>query len=633
MINTDLELLAPAGKWDVLERVAQAGADAVYAGGKRFNMRMLRPDFNFSDLELRRAVDYLHDQGKRLYITVNSLYYDEEMSELSDYLSYLQDINVDALIVQDLGVAGLHRKLKLNLPMHASVQMGISSSSAVNFLETLGFRRIILSKNLSLQEIHTIHQETNLAIEFFAHGDLCISHTGQCFFSSMIAGESANRGRCVKPCRWEYCLENNNTLLSPGYYLAHNDLNVYPHLLELAKAGVQSFKIEGRMRDAEYLAFLIQTYRRALDQIADKKGQYQIDNHDVQALEEKRIRNFSSASLFGPIEIDSIGIDGSREPKFPTAPLPTARLKFDDFKPYTDGPQTVPQLVVKVGNLESLHHLKNRQIGYVILGIEKMRQGNSGWSWQKMVEAINFCREFDLPLVLETPRIVMPKDIGNICNILDRMLDYSLQAIMVNDLGSLQEASLRGYNLYGGIGLNISNSEAGQLMASRSLSRLTASPELKFDNLLGLLESEQIVDVVVHGPQCGFITDFCLMRAAAGDRQRPCSVHCEQEPAFLIDELGQRYQVCSDSQCRNHVFLPLDLCLFTFLPDLAKAGTAGVRIEGQYMSAQEMSEVIEIYQEGLQQLSQGQWNSLLYQRLLQQYPHGLTSGWFVNRPI
>ena len=181
MLNNQVELLAPAGKWDVLQSVAQAGADAVYAGGKRFNMRMLRPDFNFSDRELKQAADYLHDLGKRLYITVNNLYGNDDLSEIQDYLFFLQEIKADGLIIQDLAVAKIHREMGLTIPMHASVQMGVGSSSAVKFLESLGFSRVILSKNLNLQEIEDIHSNSNLGLEFFAHGDMCISHTGQCF--------------------------------------------------------------------------------------------------------------------------------------------------------------------------------------------------------------------------------------------------------------------------------------------------------------------------------------------------------------------------------------------------------------------------------------------------------------------
>ncbi|NLP23354.1 MAG: hypothetical protein GX382_02350 [Syntrophomonadaceae bacterium] len=631
MYNTNLELLAPAGKWEVLQSVAQAGADAVYAGGKRFNMRMLRPDFNFSEQELRQAADYLHEQNKRLYVTVNNLYYEDELAELQDYLYYLQEIEVDGLIIQDLAVAEIHGKLGLTIPMHASVQMGIGTSSAVKFLESLGFSRVILSKNLSLHEIKDIHQHSNLGLEFFAHGDMCISHTGQCLFSSLIAGKSANRGRCLKPCRWKYELELGDCQLLPGYYLAHNDLCLYPHLLELVQAGVASFKIEGRMRDSSYLTVLIKAYREALDRIIQLQDEYKTDGYALQNLHENRIRDFNSAGLWGPIEIDCIGVDGSREPYFPTAPVEVISLQSHDFEPQAYKAATIPQLIVKVSNLEALKRLKDQSIGYFVLGLEKMRPGNWGWSWHELVAAMEYCQEQGLEYVVETPRIVMQQDLERVKTQLDRLGSYAWQAVMVNDLGSWQEGRLRGYTLYGGAGLNICNSRGGQLVTDQGLSRFTATGETSFADLLALLDAGLLVDVVVHGSQCALITDLCLIKAAAGNTEQPCPVFCQDERAFLRDELGQHYEIRSDEQCRNHVFLPQQLSLYNFLPILTKAKANGLRIEGQYMPDRELYEVVSIYQEGLQQLSVGQWNSEPYERLLRLYPEAITSGWFANR--
>ncbi len=248
MSTSKIELLAPAGNWEVMQTVINAGADAVYAGGKRFNMRLLRKDFNFSDEELLNAVDYLHERGKNLYITLNNLYFDYELAELTDYLYYLQSIGVDALIIQDMGLLDIYNNLGLSVPLHASVQMGIGSLEAVQKLEELGFKRVILSKNLSLDEIAYIHKHSNLGIEYFAHGDLCISHTGQCYFSSLLVGECGNRGRCIKPCRWRYRLSDDDGETDFQYHLAHKDLMLYPHVADMVRAGISSFKIEGRMR-------------------------------------------------------------------------------------------------------------------------------------------------------------------------------------------------------------------------------------------------------------------------------------------------------------------------------------------------------------------------------------------------
>jgi U32 family peptidase len=229
-----LELLAPAGRIEALHSVVEAGADAVYLGGKRFNMRALKTDFNFADEEIAEAVQFLHQHHRKLYITVNNLYNGEEIDDIADYLLFLQGLGVDALIVQDLGIINLCQEMQLKLPLHASVQMGIANLEAVKILEEKGFQRVILSKNLGLDEIRAISTGSSLGIEFFIHGDLCISHAGQCYMSSFIAGESGNRGRCRKPCRWPY--EYWPIMISASILICHNWLQPASALLK-SRAG------------------------------------------------------------------------------------------------------------------------------------------------------------------------------------------------------------------------------------------------------------------------------------------------------------------------------------------------------------------------------------------------------------
>jgi putative protease len=236
MLDHKLELLAPAGKWEVMESAVEAGANAVYLGGKRFNMRMFKSEFNFSNEELINAVDYLHEKDKKIYVTVNNLYFEDEIEGLKDYLLFLDEIKVDALIIQDLGIFDLHNEMGLKIALHGSVQMGIGNSQSVKLLEEKGLSRVILSKNVSLQEISKIHSATGMVIEYFAHGDLCVSHTGQCYMSNLFFGESSNRGRCKKPCRWKYQLERSgHTNGELKYFLANKDLCLYAYLADLAR--------------------------------------------------------------------------------------------------------------------------------------------------------------------------------------------------------------------------------------------------------------------------------------------------------------------------------------------------------------------------------------------------------------
>lgn len=634
MNNSQIELLAPAGRWEAMEKVAAAGADAVYIGGKRFNMRLLRPGFNFSDQELGDAVGYLHQQDKRLYITINNLYYDEEIEELSEYLLFLQELGVDALIIQDSAIIKLYQQLGLTVPLHASVQMGLGNSQAVKFLAENGISRVILSKNLSLQEIAQIYKETGIEIEYFAHGDLCISHTGQCVMSSIIASKSGNRGICVKPCRWPYTLEGvPGAGNEPGYYLAHKDLCLYSHLQELIDAGVSSFKIEGRMREGEFLAFLVGTYRKALDRIIANPEEAQPDQKDVDRLQEKRVRNYTTANLFGRTRINMVDLSGEREPFFPTAPHLLERLQErsqgEDYTDFADiKPATAPiELTVKVAHLDALTSLMETGISRFILGYEYIRQHNAGWNKKQITKVLEQGINENATIIIETPRIVCGNEINNIEKLLDWMKAKNLTQVLVNDFGSMRLAQNKGFIVSGGPGLNLSNSAAAAFLINSGLRRITASLELNFSRLQKILQSGQPVEMLVHGPLCGMISDFCpAYDVTVGSEEVPCTNQCQGQDYALVDEHGQRYPITSDAYCRSYVYYPFHLGLFPYLPQLYAAGLRYLRLDGQYYEPEQLLPTVAIYRKAIDDLEAGHWHQKdNYLKLLQLHPQGLTA--------
>ncbi len=641
MKNSQIELLAPAGRWEAMEKVAAAGADAVYLGGKRFNMRLLRPGFNFSDQELRDAVRYLHQQDKRLYITINNLYYDEEIEELSEYLLFLQELGVDALIIQDSAIIKIHRQLGLTVPLHASVQMGLGNSQAVKFLAENGISRVILSKNLSLQEIAQIYKETGIDIEYFAHGDLCISHTGQCVMSNIIASKSGNRGVCIKPCRWQYTLEGVPGVGSePGYYLAHKDLCLHSHLQALIEAGVSSFKIEGRMREGEFLAFLVGTYRKALDRITANPQEAQPDQKDIDRLQEKRVRNYTTANLFGRTRTNMVDLSGEREPFFPSAPRLLERLQErlqersqerSQGEDYTDvadiKPATAPiELTVKVAHLDALTSLMETGINRFILGYEYIRQHNAGWNKKKIAEVLEQGINQNATIIIETPRIVCGNEINNIEKLLDWMKAKNLNQVLVNDYGSLRLAQNKGFNVSGGPGLNLSNSATAAFLINSGLKRITASLELNFSRLERILQSGQPVEMLIHGPLCGMISDFCpAYDVTAGSEEAPCTNQCQAQDYALVDEHGQRYPITSDAYCRSYIYYPYHLGLFPYLPKLYAAGLRYLRLDGQYYETEQLLSTVALYREAINDLEAGNWQQQgNYLKLLQLHPQGLT---------
>lgn len=271
-----VELLAPAGNFSKLKTALYFGADAVYLGGKDFSLRSFAD--NFTREELEKAVKYAHSLNKKVYITVNIFARNKDFGYLKDYFAFLESIGADAAIVSDGGVFSVARRSAENLQLHISTQANLTNKYAVKFWKEAGASRVILARELSLQEIEDIRDFVpDIELEAFVHGAMCISYSGRCLLSNYLAGRESNRGECVQACRWNYQIRKSDNLSDSGwmdiqedrrgtYILNSKDLNLSAHLNELEKAGVNSFKIEGRMKSEYYLATVINAYRRCVDE-------------------------------------------------------------------------------------------------------------------------------------------------------------------------------------------------------------------------------------------------------------------------------------------------------------------------------------------------------------------------------
>ena len=257
-----LELLAPAGSMEALRAAVQNGADAVYLGCGAFNARQSAK--NFTPQTLVDAIKYCHVRGVQVHLTLNTLVSDREMTEAGELIRYAAQNNIDAFIVQDLGVVQLCRQIAPGVPIHGSTQMTVHSLPGVLLCAAMGMKRVVLSRELSREEIRYICANSPIEIEVFVHGALCMCYSGQCYMSAMIGGRSGNRGRCAQPCRQSY----GYTHWQEKYPLSLKDNCLIPYLRELQEMGVVSLKLEGRMKRAEYVATVTAVYRKALDEIA-----------------------------------------------------------------------------------------------------------------------------------------------------------------------------------------------------------------------------------------------------------------------------------------------------------------------------------------------------------------------------
>lgn len=265
-----VELLAPAGNIESLEAAIGEGADAVYLGLKSFNARLRTTNFAWNQFEA--AVESLHRQNKKIYVAVNTVCEERETERLYRFLSYLHDVGPDALIVQDYAIMRMCQEFFPDLELHASTQMNVESSNAVRLLQGCGVKRMVLARELGLEEIKKIKTETGADLETFVHGALCVSESGLCMFSSFLGGKSANRGMCAQACRRFYTAEVPGGI-KQGYYFSPCDLELIDQIPGLIEAGVDSFKIEGRMKSAEYVGSVVSAYRYVIDHYKDdKKG-------------------------------------------------------------------------------------------------------------------------------------------------------------------------------------------------------------------------------------------------------------------------------------------------------------------------------------------------------------------------
>ena len=293
-----VELLAPAGSREALAAAVESGANAVYLAGNMFGARAYAD--NFDEDGLREAIHFAHMRNVHVHVTVNTIVDDNELPGLKKYLRFLYEAGADAVLVQDLGAARIVREVVPELPMHASTQMTVHNLDGVRALEALGFTRVVLSREVSLEAIRHICRRAKAEIEVFVHGALCVCYSGQCLMSSMIGGRSGNRGRCAQPCRLPYALvdEDDTDLLSGSagqYLLSPRDLKTIDLLPELLAAGVASLKIEGRMKRPEYVATAVGCYRRAVDSWL--KGDFLVRAEDNQALAQIFNRDFTTAYL------------------------------------------------------------------------------------------------------------------------------------------------------------------------------------------------------------------------------------------------------------------------------------------------------------------------------------------------
>ena len=607
-----VELLAPAGTWDAMTAGIAAGADAVYLGGKHFNMRLHEGGFNFDDARLKEAVDYAHAHNVELYVTLNNLISNEELPALRDYLAYLNEIRPDAILVQDFAVLELVHEMGISVPLHTSVMMNTHNEHAIEKLKEYGITRIVVGREMTLSELALFRARTGIEVEYFMHGDMCISESGQCIHSGVLFGQSGNRGRCMKICRWPFALIDETTgevldANSPGpYKLALKDMCMYRSIPALIQAGVYSFKIEGRMRSPEFIARLVSTYRKAIDAyIADPNG-YTTDEEGWRTLYDNRVRDYTTTFAFGQPTAVDIGMTGEREPRFFSQAVEEAGFADEVLRaerPMEKENAPSRHLSVRVGTVDAAHAAVDAGADTVYVGGEAFRP-NRPWKLTDYEDLVRYAAG-RARVVVNTSRTTMRRECGELEQFFTALNDIPVDGIMVGNLGTLKLArTLTKLPVQADHSFNIFNHLAVTFLKENGLTMATASYELSFQQLREIVENAVLpVEAVIHGAYESMICDYNFPAMSLPNYSDLAAPELLDRLYAFRDEAGGVHPIRVDQYGRNHIYFAKDLCLYPYLEKFN--GLGSYRIEAQDYTADVTAEIVRIYRAALDRLAAG----------------------------
>ncbi|MEC0308526.1 U32 family peptidase [Paenibacillus lautus] len=611
----EVELLAPAGTFEIFKTVIDAKCDAVYFGGPSLNMRMMRKGYNLSYEEVREAVQLAHERGKRAYITVNNLMNEEDLEEAKRYFAFLNEIGPDAIIAQDLAVFPLIQEMNYtNIPVHSSVMMNVHNLEMIEAVKALGVSRVVASREMDLKTAEVLQARSGMEFEYFVHGDMCTVHGANCLYSSMLFGNSSNRGRCMKPCRWDYRVKKDGYLYPTEYPLAAKDMYMYEHIPELIKSGITSFKIEGRMRDIEFLLMVVNSYGDAIDRyIADPLGYNREDGADT--LHKNRKRDFTTAYAFGKPGLEFINRRYEGTGKFYSTgkvfSTPTAEREMKEERVLQvkeslllakrEQPGTsIPQITVHVNTVEQARAAIEEGADVIYLTGDVFQPDRP--FGREDIEALT-ADKGNAEIILGMPRMMNELQMEQYHQFLSAGKEYNhygLDGLLATNIGAMHKFQSIGLPLIADFSLNIYNHMAASFYKDHfGISRINPSLELQLHDLTKLLRHPEIpVEIIVHGSPIVMYLEHDLYANAA--EFEPIA---EEDNRFvdnrhlvLLTDKGEN-PVYRDAAGRNHLALAKELCCMPFLKELHEAGVNHFRIEGKAYTTEQLRGLVRTYRQ------------------------------------
>jgi putative protease len=596
-----------------LEALADSGADAFYLGGKILNMRLHRKDLNFTEEDLIVGREVTASRGQKFYITVNKLLGKDDWDDLGPYLAFLaQEVRPDALIVQDIAVAQKIRDEGLPLAVHASVMANVHNEASAQAWKDLGATRAVLSREASLEDARRIRDRVGLEIEYFVHGDMCIAHGSQCLYSTQVFGQSSNRGACMKPCRWPFSARWEGQEYEAAFPLAVKDMNMHGHIPELLAAGVTSFKIEGRMRDAEYVGRLVRSYADSLDRYLSDPGHYD-PNVGAEELEEHRKRDFTTAYALGRPGTEILNVRWEGTGKFYSTgkvfssarqePASSERRVAELLEawgglPRPEDPQK-PELAVRVDTLDQARAAWARGAEVVILS------GDPFLRTERVPErsALAALREAHpgKHLALQLPRMHLDEADAEAWREALGRVEGLYDELYVGYWGAHAKLPRGAKTWVADPSVNALNSETARIWVAQGASLVSTSLEAGRDDFGALLASGLPLEVTVQGRLTAMYMENDAYRnalrgphrAAAGEVPFGADVLC------LVDAEGAPHPVLNDRSGRSHLLTTRTLSLWPLVPTLVGFGVRRLRVETALLSEEDLALTVAAYRQTL----------------------------------
>ncbi len=644
------ELLSPAGSPDTLIAAVESGADSVYLGGSAFNAR--KSAVNFDNEQLEKAVDYCHINGVKVLVTVNTLVNDRELSDLEKYLRFLNNIGVDGIIVQDLGVARIAKQIVPELPLHASTQMTVFDTDGARLMQELGFKRVVLARELSLKQIEEIRNAVSIEIECFIHGAICVCYSGQCLMSSFIGGRSGNRGACAQPCRLGYSIDNSN-----GFLLSPKDMGLINHIAELKKIGVNSLKIEGRMKGEDYVRTVVSLYRKYID------SGLKITNEDYDVLDgifyrggltdgyftgklnnmlchtkpdnpylkqkkytppktmKKREVSFNVTLAMGkPVcikaECDGITVEAFGEALCePAIKVPVSEDRIKEQIAKLGGTAfTAKNIMAEIDNglsipVSEINNVRRKAVESLEQAIINSYKRNDlcleretlfGGNSDDFSLSVKVSSKEQAKVFKDIKKLYVPLEIyeGHGIAVLPRIYEGDLKtavkeknckAVAITNIGQLGMFKDSGIDLYADTSLNIFNSEAAKFFADFGVKGITLSNELMLSQIRDV-KSAIPLESVIYGYIPVMITKNCLIKAAVG-----CKNH---KGAMLKDRTGTVFKIKCLPDCKNEIYNSMPIVMSDKVTDLMYSGLSYGRLDFTDEAPEECLKIYESYEAG-----------------------------------